>query len=110
MEATQIPSPISSQTCAICNSRAAQSISPAINLGSFSHLGDSFHELDFIYALHEEDNDAPYTIGQILSFNEDANQGPQVQIRQLEHYDDLIRHESSANVSSEKHEVCHMQF
>jgi hypothetical protein len=109
MEAPQTPSPTSSQTCAVCDSQAAQSTSPAINSGNFSHLGTIFHELDFIYALHEEDTDAPYIIGQILSFNHDANQLPQVQIRQLEHYD-LIEPESSANLSRKKDEVCHMHF
>jgi hypothetical protein len=109
MEATQTPSPLSSQTCAICDSQAAQSTMPAINLGSFSHLGASFHELDFIYALHEEDTDAPYIIGQILSFNDDANQVPHIQIRQLGHYD-LIGPQSSANLSRKKDEVCHMHI
>ena len=98
---------MSSQTCAICDSQAAQSKSSAINFGSFSHLGASFHELDFIYALHE-DKDAPYIIGQILSFTGNPDQVPQVQIRQLEHYDNLIGDESSANVNRQKDEVCCM--
>lgn len=108
LEATQTPSSISSQTCVICDFRACQSKSPAIHSGSFSHLGTIFHELDFIYALHDED--APYIMGQILSFNDDENQPPQVQIRQLEHYDNLIRHESNTNTIRTKDEVCCTQF
>lgn len=102
METTQSPS-TSTQTCAICD--AKESKSPALNFGSILYLGAHFHELDFIYALHEDDG--PYIIGQILSFtNDDANQAPQVQIRQLEHYDDLISHKPSDNVCRVKDEVC----
>jgi hypothetical protein len=41
IEATQTPSPTSSQACVICDSQVAQkeSESPALNFGSFSHLG-----------------------------------------------------------------------
>ncbi|KAF8261693.1 S-adenosyl-L-methionine-dependent methyltransferase [Lactarius quietus] len=74
MEATLTSSPKSSQTCAICDSKIAQN------------------------------KDAPYIIGQILSFTDGKNQAPQVQIRQLEHYDDLIRHELSANIIKTKDE------
>ena len=107
MEGTQSPSQMSSQTCAICDSHKAQkeSKSPALDFGSFSYLGATFHEFDFIYALHEQDT--PYIIGQILSFTDGhANQAPQVQIRQLEHYDDAIGHELSANVGKKRDEVC----
>ena len=111
IEATQSPTAAPSQTCAICDAQVAQkeSESPALDFGSFSYLGASYHELDFIYALNEQD--APYIIGQILSFtNGHANQAPQVQIRWLERYDDLIRHEPSANIGRKKDEVCCMQF
>jgi len=88
-----------------------ESKNPALTFGSFSYLGASFHELDFIYALHEEEGDAPYIIGQVLSFtNGYGNQAPQVQIRQLEHYDDLIRYKLSADLGRKKDEVCCMQF
>ncbi|KAH9026772.1 S-adenosyl-L-methionine-dependent methyltransferase [Lactarius pseudohatsudake] len=97
IEAAQTPPLVSPDACAICDSQAAQKEiqTPALNFGSFSYLGANFHELDFIYALHEEDEDAPYLIGQVLSFTSGhADQVPQVQIRQLEHYDDLIGPES----------------
>jgi hypothetical protein len=113
IEATQSPSPTSSQACVICDAQVAQkeSESPALDFGSFSYLGATFHELDFIYAQALRGQDAPYIIGQILSFtNGHANQAPQVQVRWLEHYDDLIRHEPSANVGRKKDEVCCMQF
>ncbi|KAH9180823.1 S-adenosyl-L-methionine-dependent methyltransferase [Lactarius sanguifluus] len=93
IEAAQTPPLVSPGACAICDSQAAQKEiqTPALNFGSFSYLGANFHELDFIYALHEQDEDAPYIIGQVLSFTRGhADQVPQVQIRQLEHYDDLI--------------------
>ncbi|KAI9459440.1 S-adenosyl-L-methionine-dependent methyltransferase [Lactarius psammicola] len=107
IKAAQIPPPISSQACAICDSQMAQreSKSPVLTFESFSYLGTSFHKLDFIYALYEQDEDAPYIIGQILSFtNGLPNQAPQVQIRQLEHYDDLVKHELSLNLGRKKDE------
>jgi len=40
--------------------------------------------------LNEQDEDAPYKIAQILSFTQD-NTTIQVQIRELKHYDDLVK-------------------
>ena len=81
-----------SQSCSICISQAAKrkSESPTLSLGSISYLGVTYHELDFIYFLRGQDEDAPYKIAQILSFTQD-NTAIQVQVRQLRHYDDLVK-------------------
>jgi hypothetical protein len=91
-EPTQISSCIPLQTCAICDYQAAKrkAESPTLSLGSISYLGTTYHELDFIYVLNEEDKDAPYQIAQILNFNQD-DATIQVQIRLLRHYDDLVK-------------------
>ena len=92
LEPTQIPSSTLSQTCSICVSQAAKrkSESPTLTFGSISYLGVTYHELDFIYILNEQDEDTSYKIAQILSFTQD-NTAIQVQIRQLKHYDDLVK-------------------
>ena len=97
LEPTQISSHTPSQTCAICDSEAAKgkSETPTLSLGSISYLGIIYHELDFVYVLDEQDDNAPYKIGQILSFTQD-NAIIQVQIRQLKHYDDLVKQEPSS--------------
>jgi len=92
VESTQISDV--AQPCALCDSQAAKNKSecPTINLGSISYLGARYHELDFIYAINEQDEDAPYMIAQVLSFSQDhTSQSVQVQIRQLRHYDDLVQ-------------------
>lgn len=91
LETIQTPS-TPSQTCSICVSQAAKqkSESPTLSLGSIFYLGVTYHELDFIYILNEQDEDASYKIAQILSFAQDGAT-IQVQIRQLKHYDDLIK-------------------
>lgn len=97
LEPTQIFSHTPSQTCAICGSQAAKrkSETPTLSLGSISYLGIIYHELDFVYVLDEQDEDASYKIGQILSFTQD-DATIQVQIRQLKHYDDLVKQELSS--------------
>jgi len=69
--------------------------------------------LDFIYVLNEQDEDAPYKIGQILNFAQDnANNTIQLQIRKLKHYDDFAAgHRDSFNQAYwKKDEVCDNNF
>ncbi len=110
IEATQIPPSLSTQACLVCDSQKTQqeNMKPVLSFGSFSYLGIIYHELDFIYALHEEDKDGPYIIAQILSFT--SGHIPQVQIKQLEHYDSLLEHDLSADLGRRKDEVCGMQL
>ena len=101
-----------SQSCAICNSQAIKRKfeTPIFNLDSIFYLGIVFHKLDFIYILNEQDEDAPYEIGQILNFVEDiANNTIQVRIRRLKHYEDFAtKHQldSFYQTNWKKDEVC----
>lgn len=92
LEPTQISSCTSLQTCSICDYQASKrkSESPTLSHGCISYLGITYHELDFIYVLNEQDPDAPYQIAQILNFVQDDTT-IQVQIRLLRHYDDLVQ-------------------
>jgi hypothetical protein len=65
--------------------------------------------LDFIYILNEQDEDAPYKIGQILSFAQDnASNTVQVQIRLLKHF---AKHRNSFHLANwMKDEVCNNNF
>ena len=84
-----------SQTCAICDCQAAKkrSETPILDSGSIFYLGTVYHKLDFIYILNEQNEDALYKIGQILSFSQDNTSNTiQVQIRQLKHYDNFAEH------------------
>jgi hypothetical protein len=104
-----------SPTCVICDLKAAKkkSETPILNLGSIFYLGTVYHKFDFIYVLNEQDEDASYKIGQILSLSEDnAGNTVQVQIRQLKHYDDFAMHElNSFNLANwMKDEVCSNNF
>lgn len=102
----------SSQTCAICNSQAIerQSKAPILDLGSIFYLGIHYHKLDFIYVLNEQDEDAPYQIGQILNFaQDDANNTIQLHIRILQHYFDFAAKyglNSFNQANWKKDEVC----
>jgi hypothetical protein len=91
LEPTQI-SCTSLQTCSTCDYQASKrkSKTPTLSLGCISYLGITYHELDFIYVLNKQDQDAPYQIAQILNFVQDDTT-VQVQIRLLRHYDDLVR-------------------
>jgi hypothetical protein len=66
--------------------------------------------LDFIYFLNEQDEDAPYEIGQIVDFAQNnSNNTLQLQIRRLKHYDDFAaKHglNSFTQANSKKDEVC----
>jgi hypothetical protein len=70
--------------------------------------------LDFIYFLNEQDEDAPYEIGQLVNFSQDnSNNTLQLQIRRLKHYDDFAaRHglNSFTQANSKKNEVCDNNF
>jgi hypothetical protein len=115
LDSTQVSSSTElSQTCAICDSQAAKRKfeTPILNLGSIFYLGTLFHKLDFIYIINEQDEDAPYKIGQILSFAQDnAGNTVQVQIRQLKHYDNFAEHSNSFHsVNWMKDEVCANNF
>jgi hypothetical protein len=69
--------------------------------------------LDFIYVLNEQDEDAPYEIGQILSFAQDHTNTIQLQIRMLKHYDDFAAKHglNSFNQANWKEdEVCDNNF
>ena len=96
-EPTQVSSCISFQTCSICDYQATKrkSESPTLSLGCISYLGITYHEMDFIYVLNKQDQDAPYQIAQILNFDQD-DATVQVQIRLLRHYDDLVRQSSTS--------------
>ena len=92
IEATQMPSHLmASYPCTICVSQHAkkESKKPTLGLGSFSYLGITYHEQDFVYVLNDQDYDAPYIIAQVLSFGT-KHSTIQVQVRQLECYDNLI--------------------
>lgn len=97
LEPTQISSSTSLQTCSICDYQAIKrkSESPTLSPGCISYLGITYHELDFIYVLNKQDQDAPYQIAQILNFIQD-DATVQVQIRLLRHYDDLVRQSSTS--------------
>ncbi len=116
LEPTQDPSYTKlSQTCAICASQAAKrkSETPLLDHDSIFYLGTVYHKLDFIYVLNEQDEDAVYKIGQILSFAQDnAANIAQVQISQLKHYDDIVKHRfNSFNLANwRKDEVCDNNF
>lgn len=89
---SQDPIYTNSQTCAICDSQAIERKFkvPIFDLGSIFYLGIYYHKLDFIYVLNEQDEDAPYRIGQILNFaQDDANNTIQLQIRILQYYNDF---------------------
>jgi hypothetical protein len=99
------------QTCVICDSQATEkkSETPTFNLGSIFYLGIAYHKLDFIYILNEQDEDACYKIGQILSFSQDdASNTVQVQIRLLKHYDNFAEHKLDSFWM--KDEVCNSIF
>lgn len=103
------------QTCVICDTQAAEkkSETPTFNLGSIFYLGIAYHKLDFIYILNEQDEDACYKIGQILSFfQDDASNIVQVQIRLLKHYDSFAEHRLDFlnSASWMKDEVCNSIF
>lgn len=92
LESTHDPSTEYSQTCVICDSQAIKrkSETPILNCGSIFYLGIVYHKLDFIYVLNEQDEDAPYEIGQILNFAQNnGNDTIQLQIRKLKYYDDF---------------------
>jgi hypothetical protein len=92
IEATQMSSHLmATYPCTICVSQHTkkESETPTLGLGSFSYLGITYHEQDFVYILNDQDYDAPYIISQVLSFGT-KHSTIQVQVRQLEHYDDLI--------------------
>jgi len=92
------PTQVSSCTsCSICDYQATKrkSESPTLSLGCISYLGITYHEMDFIYVLNKQDQDAPYQIAQILNFDQD-DATVQVQIRLLKHYDDLVRQSSTS--------------
>lgn len=115
LESTQVSShPELSQTCAICDSQAAEkkSETPFLDLGSISYLGTVFHKLDFVYILNEQNEDASYRIGQILSFAQDnASNTVHVQIRHLKHYDDFAEQNFTFNLANwMKDEVCKSNF
>lgn len=102
-------------TCVICDLKAAKkkSETPILNLGSIFYLGTVYHKFDFVYVLNEQDEDASYKIGQILSlFENNAGNTVQVQIRLLKHYDDFALHElNSFNLANWiKDEVCNNSF
>jgi hypothetical protein len=109
IEASQTPPHlIASHSCAICDSQSAKkrSETPTLGPGCFLYLGTTYHELDFVYVLNDQDEDAPYIIAQVLSFDMDnLSQTVQVQIRQLEHYDNLAIHNLDA-FNWKKDEVC----
>ncbi|KAF8503256.1 S-adenosyl-L-methionine-dependent methyltransferase [Russula emetica] len=114
LESTQDPFNTElSHFCAICDSQAIKrkSETPILNLGSIFYLGMVYHKLDFIYVLNEQDEDAPYEIGQILNFSQDnANNTIQLQIRKLKHYDDFaVKHEhnlfNQANWKKDEHHL-----
>jgi hypothetical protein len=92
LESTYDPSTEFSETCAICDSQAIKrkSETPILNNGNIFYLGTVYHKLDFIYILNEQDEDAPYEIGQILDFAQNnKNNTIQLQIRKLKHYNDF---------------------
>ncbi|KAI9511110.1 S-adenosyl-L-methionine-dependent methyltransferase [Russula earlei] len=93
----QAPYAMPTQACASCDSQAAKKKSecPTLRLGSILYLGTRYHELDFIYAINEQDEDAPYIIAQILNISQDTSQSVQIQIRQLKHYADLVKQEQA---------------
>jgi hypothetical protein len=108
-EASQMPShSMTPHSCAICDSQSAKNKleTPTLGFGSFSYLDITYHELDFVYILNDQDNDAPYLIAQVLSFSMDSSrQTIQVQIRQLDHYDNLAIHDLGTSYWK-KDEVC----
>jgi hypothetical protein len=115
LESTQDSSDTHSNICAICVSQAIKrkSETPILNLGSLFYLDTVYHKLDFIYLLNEQDEDAPYEIGQILSFAQDNHNTIQLQIRRLKHYDDFVaKHKlySFNQANWKKDEVCHNSF
>jgi hypothetical protein len=65
--------------------------------------------LDFIYLLNKQNEDAPYKIGQILSFAQDnENNTIQLQIRKLRCYDNFAAKHNlySFQANWKKDEVC----
>ena len=113
LESTQDSSKTYSKTCVICDSQAIKrkSETPILNLGSIFYQDTVFHKLDFIYLLNEQDEDAPYDIGQILDFAQDnPNNTIQLQIRRLKHYDNFVARQGFNQANSKKFEVCNNNF
>ena len=110
IEDSQVSSHLTpSHSCVICGSQSAKTKfeTPTLGLGSFSHLGITYHQLDFIYTLNDQDDDAPYVIAQVLSFDmNNPTQIIQVHVRQLEHCDNLAMCHLSASSNWRKDEVC----
>ena len=110
LESIQDSSNTPSKSCVICNFQAIKkkSETPIFNLGSIFYLDTVFHQWDFIYILNEQNEDAPYEIGQILGFFQDnSNNTIQLQIRRLKHDDDFI---VSRFFNQGKDEVCVNNF
>jgi hypothetical protein len=109
IEASQVPSHLTPHSCVICGSQSTKRKfeTPTLGLGSFSHLGTTYHKLDFIYTLNDQDDDESYIIAQVLGFYmNNSTQTIQVHIRQLEHCDNLAMCQPSASFNWRKDEVC----